>query len=111
MIQPDANPPLSSEPVLISGDIETEACGLAYGAMVFDVHPGRSTEPHSHASEESWVVLAGTGRATVGDREIDLVAGARLTLPPRVPHRVANTSSSQTLQVIAFWWREAGHGG
>jgi mannose-6-phosphate isomerase-like protein (cupin superfamily) len=110
MNQPDVDSSPSSEPVLISGDVEAEARGLAYGAMVFDVHPGRSTEPHSHASEEIWLVREGTGRATVGDQEIDLVAGTRVTLPAQVPHRVANTSG-QTLKVIAFWWREAGHGG
>lgn len=96
-----------SDPVLISGDVEAEARGYAYGAMVFDVHPGRCTETHSHASEEIWVVREGTGKATVGDREIDLAAGSRLTLPSHVPHRVANTSDD-TLQVIAFWWRNAG---
>jgi mannose-6-phosphate isomerase-like protein (cupin superfamily) len=110
MNQPDADLPLSSEPVLISGDVEAEARGLAYGAMVFDVHPGRSTEPHSHASEEIWLVREGSGRATVGDQEIDLAAGTRLTVPPKVPHRVANTSD-QTLKVIAFWWRDAGNAG
>lgn len=96
----------TEEPVLISGDVEAEARGLAYGAMVFDVHPGRATEPHSHASEEIWLVREGTGRATVGEQEIDLAAGARITVPPRVPHWVANTSD-QTLKVIAFWWRDA----
>lgn len=101
----------AADPVLISGDIETEACGLAYGAMVFDVHPGRATEPHSHASEETWFVREGTGRATIGDQEIDLVPGSRLTLPSRVPHRVANTSNDQTLKVIAFWWRDASEPG
>jgi quercetin dioxygenase-like cupin family protein len=106
-----ASPPASpAEPVLISGDIEAEARGLAYGAMVFDVHPGCATDAHSHASEEIWLVRAGTGRATVGAQEIDLAAGARLTLPPGVQHRVANTSD-RTLTVIAFWWRDAGHGG
>jgi mannose-6-phosphate isomerase-like protein (cupin superfamily) len=97
-----------SDPVLISGDVEAEARGLAYGAMVFDVHPGRCTETHSHASEEIWLVREGTGKATVGDREIDLAAGSRLTLPSNVPHQVANTSSDETLKVIAFWWRNAG---
>lgn len=109
MNQPAADLPPSSDPVLISGDVEAEARGFAYGAMVFDVHPGRSTEPHSHLSEEIWVVQEGTGRVTVGDREIDLAAGTRITLPSQVPHQVTNTSD-QTLKVIAFWWREAGHG-
>jgi mannose-6-phosphate isomerase-like protein (cupin superfamily) len=108
--QPDVDLSLSSDPVLISGDVEAEARGLAYGAMVFDVLGGRSTELHSHASEEIWLVREGAGRATVGDQEIELAAGTRLTVPPEVPHRVTNTSN-QTLKVIAFWWREAGHGG
>lgn len=94
------------EPVSIFGDVEAEARGLAYGAMVFDVHPGRSTEPHSHASEEIWLVREGLGRAMVGDEEIELAAGTRVTVPPKVLHHVTN-DSDQTLKVIAFWWREA----
>jgi mannose-6-phosphate isomerase-like protein (cupin superfamily) len=103
-------PSAPAEPVSIFGDIETEARGLAYGAMVFDVHPGRSTEAHSHGSEEIWLVCEGTGQATIGDRRIELAAGTRVTVPPGVPHLVANTAD-RPLKVIAFWWREAGHGG
>ena len=104
----DADLPPCAEPVQIFGDVEAIACGLAYGAMVFDVKPGCSIAPHSHASEEIWWVREGAGRATVGGQEFDVAAGTRLTVPPDTPHLVVNTSE-HNLRVMAFWWREARH--
>jgi quercetin dioxygenase-like cupin family protein len=93
----------------IAGDIEIEAAGLGYGAMVFTVKPGCCTEPHQHASEETWIVQEGTGRARVSDRDIELIPGTRLIVPPNTVHSISN-ASHRDLRVIAFWWKQVGHG-
>jgi quercetin dioxygenase-like cupin family protein len=100
------------EPLLISdaeifGDIETEAQGLAYGAMVFTVKPGCTTPVHHHASEETWIVQTGDGRAQINGQNIGLIPGARICVPPGVMHSISNTSTAD-LTVMAFWWRRAG---
>jgi quercetin dioxygenase-like cupin family protein len=94
----------------IDGSIETEAQGLAYGAMVFAVKPGCSSPPHRHASEETWIVLEGDGWVEVDGRSIGLFPGARFTVPPGALHWITNTSTTD-LRVISFWWRQVNRDG
>lgn len=98
--------PPAPDPVEVFGDIETEALGLAYGGMVFRVKAGCSTEPHSHASEETWVVRSGHAVATVAGRDTELHPGTRLIIPPHAVHVIANRSD-QDVTVVGFWWRES----
>lgn len=91
----------------IVGSIETEAEGLCYGAMVFTVKAGCCTEPHRHASEETWIVQEGSGRARVRDLDIGLIPGTRLTVPPDTVHSISNMSD-RDLRVMSFWWRATG---
>jgi quercetin dioxygenase-like cupin family protein len=90
----------------IAGAIEAEAEGFCYGAMVFTVKPGCATESHCHASEETWIVHEGSGRARISDLDIGLIPGTRLNIPPHAPHSITNTSH-RDLRVMAFWWRQA----
>jgi mannose-6-phosphate isomerase-like protein (cupin superfamily) len=99
-------PPPADDPVEVFGDIETEALGLAYGGMVFRVKAGCSTEPHSHASEETWVVRSGRAVATVAGRDTELRPGTRLTIPPHAEHVIAS-DPGEDLTVVGFWWRES----
>lgn len=96
--------PLVSE-AEIFGDIETEALGLAYGAMVFTVKPGCTTALHHHLSEETWIVQQGEGCAQINGQRIGLIPGARVSMPPDVMHAITNTSAVD-LRVLAFWWRK-----
>jgi quercetin dioxygenase-like cupin family protein len=97
------SPPMLCEPEVF-GEIESAAQGLAYGAMVFTVKPSCATEPHAHASEETWIVQKGTGQAHINGDSISLVPGSRICVPPRTLHSVTNTSTAD-LQVMAFWWK------
>lgn len=99
----------SSDAVQIFGEIETEALGLAYGAMVFTVKAGATTDPHSHGSEETWWIKSGSGFATVGGKEFPLPTGSRLTVPSNVVHTVTSDPGRDMI-VVDFWWREATHG-
>lgn len=49
---------------------------------------GSATPPHSHDTEEIVHILAGSGRATVGDREARYEAGDTLILPPGIVHQI-----------------------
>jgi mannose-6-phosphate isomerase-like protein (cupin superfamily) len=101
---------MDPDPTEIFGEIEAEARGLRYGAMVFTVKPGCTTSPHHHGSEESWMVREGRGMAKVSGQDIGLIPGTRLTVPAGALHSITNTSTGD-LTVISFWWREVGHGG
>jgi quercetin dioxygenase-like cupin family protein len=88
----------------IDGSIETVARGLAYGAMVFTVKPGCATVGHQHASEETWIVQEGEGRAEIDGQQIGVIPGTRVCVPPGTIHSIANTCC-RDLRVMAFWWK------
>jgi quercetin dioxygenase-like cupin family protein len=49
--------------------------------------------PHRHShTTDTFYVLEGTLRVTVGDREVDAPAGSYILVPPNVVHTFANTS-------------------
>ncbi|MET9449801.1 cupin domain-containing protein [Streptomyces cinerochromogenes] len=91
--------------VVISGEIETEQDGLAYGAMVFKVAPGTTTEPHRHASEETWAVQSGAGYCLVDGERIGLIPGSRVVAPPHSEHTITN-DGSEDLVVLSMWWKK-----
>lgn len=49
---------------------------------------GAATPPHSHDTEEVVLFLSGSGRATVGDREVRYQAGDTLILPAAEVHQI-----------------------
>jgi mannose-6-phosphate isomerase-like protein (cupin superfamily) len=94
------------ESVEMFGEIEAETHGIVYGSMIFEVKPNCATELHSHSSEEIWLVRTGCGKALIGDEEVGLNAGTRVTVPAHIPHSIVNTSDIG-LVVMGFWWRES----
>jgi mannose-6-phosphate isomerase len=61
------------------------------------VHPGQklSLQKH-HQRAEHWVIVQGTARVTVGERELDLVPGQHIDIAIGEVHRLAN----QTLDPV-----------
>ncbi|MHB1157335.1 MAG: cupin domain-containing protein [Phycisphaerales bacterium] len=62
--------------------------------------PRAATPIHYHECEEVVVILAGTGRVTLGDDVIDFAADVTLIVPAHVVHQIVNTGPSP-LQLIA----------
>lgn len=63
--------------------------------------PGGSQPPNSHSgSTETFIVLAGKGRAHSDEHVRDLVAGDVLVLPVGSTHRIENTSTTDRLYTI-----------
>jgi mannose-6-phosphate isomerase len=58
------------------------------------VHPGQklSLQKH-HQRAEHWVVVQGTARVQVGDRELDLLPGQHIDIAVGQVHRLANPSA------------------
>jgi len=78
--------------------------------VVFEVwEPGGSQPPNSHAeSSETFVVLAGHGRAHSDDHVVDIAPGDTLTLPPGSIHRIVNTSTKQRLYTLTIMQNDGG---
>ena len=58
------------------------------------VHPGQklSLQKH-HQRAEHWVVVQGTARVTVGEREVDLLPGQHIDIAIGEVHRLANLTT------------------
>ena len=74
--------------------------GRGFQVKRLEVKPGRrfSLQMHRRRSEH-WVVVAGTGRVTIGARTVRARPGASFFIPVRAKHRLAN-SGRQRLVVI-----------
>jgi len=63
--------------------------------------PGEGPGLHWHPYSETWVVLEGTARITVGDESVVATAGDTATGPAYVPHRFVNIGEG-TLRIIGI---------
>jgi mannose-6-phosphate isomerase len=65
-----------------------------------EVKPGHrlSLQYHEHRSEH-WVVVSGTGEATVDDRTMTVGPGDYVVIPCRAVHRLHNTGSERLIIV------------
>ncbi|WP_188434587.1 cupin domain-containing protein [Microbacterium murale] len=90
----------TSEGVVAAGAIRIGAgrsrrfVGAEHGADVsyfyVENQPGEGPGLHWHPYSETWVVLEGTARITVGDETFVARAGDTATGPARVPHCFTN---------------------
>ena len=64
------------------------------------VHPGQrlSLQKH-HQRAEHWVVVLGTARITVGDREFDATVGQHVDIALGEVHRLTNTTD-QPVEIV-----------
>jgi mannose-6-phosphate isomerase-like protein (cupin superfamily) len=78
--------------------------------VVFEAWDPAGAQPaNSHAnSSETFVVLAGRGRAFSDEHEVELAAGDTLTLMPGSTHRIVNTSATERLYTITIMQNDDG---
>lgn len=69
--------------------------GPTFTTKQVEVKPGHrlSLQYHYHRSEH-WVIVAGSGEATVGGDTIRVEAGRHVNIPSGVQHRIHNTGDS-----------------
>ena len=61
--------------------------------------PGGGVGLHVHPYAETFVLLEGHGRWTVGDEAVELRAEQIVVVPPQTPHGFVNTSDAPLLVV------------
>lgn len=88
-----------------SGNALLGVATASLGASSFEVWrssiaAGSRTPSHTHETEEIFVVLAGQGRAHIGDQVFDFVAPATVIAPAGVEHFIENTGTSPTDSIV-----------
>lgn len=79
--------------------------GADHGAEVsyfyVENQPGQGPGMHWHPYPETWVVLEGTARITIGDQTLVAESGDTATGPAFVPHRFVNIGDG-VLRIIGI---------
>ncbi|MGW4073661.1 cupin domain-containing protein [Streptomyces asiaticus] len=88
-------------------------CDGSPTTVVFEVwEPGGAQPLNWHPeSVETFVVLAGQGRATSDGHELDLAPGDVLVLPTGSKHRITNTSARERLYTLTVMAPDEGFAG
>ncbi len=87
---------LTSHILLQQGDVP----GLGLSVTWVEVAPGSRQRPHSHAPEQVYVIVRGTGKMHVGEEAQDVRPGDLIYIPPNVTHGIENTSG-ETLTYLS----------
>ena len=69
---------------------QTPLAGLSW----YSIAPGAVCAAHVHTGKaETWLIVAGTGIARIGAREVAVAAGDAMVTIPGTPHELRNTSA------------------
>ena len=71
------------------------------GLVLFYVTPNVVLEPGSHETEETYVILEGSGRMKFAQFERDVAKGDFVYLPPWCEHGIENTGTETLVVLIA----------
>lgn len=94
----------SSQIVFPGAGFPGREVNMAWGLIA----PGETSHRHRHDDHELFVVVAGEGRIVVDGVEHPLRADDSVHVPPLRGHHIVNTSSTEAMRVLKFWWTEAG---
>jgi len=65
-----------------------------------DVAHGSSQRPHSHGSEQVYVIIKGKGQMRVGDEKREVVEDDLIFIPPHVVHSIENSLNEVLQQLL-----------
>jgi mannose-6-phosphate isomerase-like protein (cupin superfamily) len=85
----------------------SEVAATPFGSAWLVVEPGRRTKPHNHHEGETFIILRGRGRMTVGEETRPVEPGDVIYLPPFGDHILENESLHEDLHFLTIWWEDA----
>src|ERR1700688_1529129 len=83
-----------------------EVAATPFGSGWLVVEPGRRTKPHNHHENETFFILRGHGRMTVGGESREVMPGDVIYLPAFGEHILENISPSDDLHFLSIWWED-----
>ena len=82
--------------------LESRTTHPTTSVVLVRLNPGVVIQTHTHPTEtETAYVLAGRGRLIHGDQETVLETGMSVTIPPGIPHSLANLGDG-AMELIAL---------
>ncbi|HTQ78483.1 MAG TPA: cupin domain-containing protein [Thermoanaerobaculia bacterium] len=83
----------------------SEVVATPFGTGWLVLPPGQTSKPHHHHESETFFILRGRGRMTVGAESREVEAGDVIYLPPFGDHILKNISA-EDLHFISIWWED-----
>jgi methionyl-tRNA synthetase len=81
--------------------------GTPFGSAWAIVPPSQRVKPHQHHERETFFIVRGCGRMTVGGDSTEVGQGDVIYIPPFSDHILENTSETEELHFVALWWEDA----
>jgi mannose-6-phosphate isomerase-like protein (cupin superfamily) len=73
--------------------------GVGASIIFVDAEPGRGPRLHKHPYEEILIILEGSARLVVGDRQLSAGEGEIVIVPPETPHSFTSAGSGPLRQI------------
>jgi quercetin dioxygenase-like cupin family protein len=80
------------------GGVEAENFVVGYVVM----KPGGKVPLHTHANEEAYTIIQGSGLMTVGDETQEMRAVSTVHIPPDLPHSLENTGKGELTMMFVY---------
>jgi mannose-6-phosphate isomerase-like protein (cupin superfamily) len=94
------------EGVIFRRNLFRQESKLPVGISVWELEPGTSEGHHAHGGdeelEEIYCFLEGEGVMSVDGKDVPIVAGDSIMVPPGVDHGFRNTGNS-LLKLVLIW--------
>ncbi len=77
-----------------------------FGAAWAQIPPAGSTKHHNHQEGETFFIMRGRGRMTVGEESVEVEPGDVVFQTPFDKHTLVNLSDSEPLLFLTVWWED-----
>lgn len=67
-----------------------------------EIHQGGRIPLHSHDMEESYTILSGSGKMTVGAETLAVGKGDLVLIDPNLPHELVNTGDEELQMMFVY---------
>lgn len=86
--------------VLVGVDSPLQAEHYVVGTA--SVHPGGGVPQHAHETEETYMILSGTGVMIIDGEEVPIQADDVIYLEPMQPHELKNTGDTEMKTIFVY---------
>ncbi|MBQ6365363.1 MAG: cupin domain-containing protein [Oscillospiraceae bacterium] len=86
--------------VFVGADSPLQADRYVVGTA--DVHPGGGVPEHAHETEETYIILSGTGVMLVDGEEVPIGPNDVIYLEPMQPHELRNTGDTEMRTMFVY---------
>ena len=86
--------------VLVGVDSPLQSSQYVIGTAM--VHPGGGVPEHEHETEETYLIMSGTGVMIIDGEEVPIKADDVIYLPPMQKHELKNTGDTEMKTIFVY---------